>query len=132
MTDCYLPTTLTGPPNNILNDLTASSYDASDPSAIILTWTVLPLVQIKGFVTLSITFGPLVSNGRQKRQTSGQSTECDQSPCWVPYEQGSIMITGLDSQQDHFIVVIPENGEGEIGTPTALGIATMLQPSKST
>ena len=95
-----------------------------------MTWTVLPLDQTKGFITLSIIFGPLVNNGRQKRQTAGESAiECSQSPCQVPYEQGRVRITGLDPQQDHFITVIPENEEGEIGTPTASGIAAIKQSS---
>ena len=93
-----------------------------------MTWTVLPLDQTNGFITVSIIFGPLVNKGRQKRQTADESAlECSQSPCQVPYEQGRVRITGLDPQQDHFIITIPENGKGEIGTPAASGIAAIEQ-----
>ena len=72
---------------------------------------------------MTITFGPLtITAARQKRQTSGGASECVQSPCQVPYEQGRVSILGLDSEQDNFIVIIPENEEGEIGTPVATGI----------
>ena len=120
---------LLAPPNNILNDF-SSSFDLSD---ILLTWTVLPLDQAKGFISLSITFGPLTFTNeleaRQKRQTS---SECGQSPCKILYEEGSVRITGLTSNLDYFIVVVPQNEEGEIGTPTALGIPAIseLQLSK--
>ena len=117
-------TTYTGPPTSILSDLT-SSYDASDLSTLFLTWTVLPLDQTKGYVTLSITFGPLVSTGPSKRQAPGESMDCSQSPCQVPYEQGRVTISGLDSQQDQFVVITPENEEGETGTLTAYRITSM-------
>ena len=91
-----------------------------------MTWTVLPLDQTKGFITVSIIFGPLVNNGRQKRQTAGESAlECSQSPCQVPYEQGRVTITIIDPQQDHFITVTPRNEESEAGTPVTLGIFAM-------
>ena len=114
-----------GPPSNILTDLTPS-FEASGSSetAAVLTWTVLPLDQAKGYISLSITFGLLTNTAaRQKRQTSGETVECAQSPCQVPYEQGRVRILGLDSERDNFIIVIPENEEGEIGTPVATGIA---------
>ena len=96
----------------------------SSETAAVLTWTVLPLDQAKGYISLSITFGPLTNTAaRQKRQTSGETVECAQSPCQVPYEQGRVRILGLDSERDNFIIVIPENEEGEIGTPVATGIA---------
>ena len=87
---------------------------------------MLPLDQAKGFITLSITFGPLAtaSKARQKRQTT---TKCSQSPCQVPYEQGRVSITGLNSQQSSFIIVVPQNEEGEIGTPIALGIPAVIE-----
>ena len=95
-----------------------------------MTWTVLPLDQTKGFITLSIIFGPLVNKGRQKRQTAGESTiECSQSPCQVSYQQRRVRISGLDPQQDYYFIVIPENEEGETGTPTASGIAAIEQSS---
>ena len=114
-----------GPPSNILTDFTAS-FEASGSSETraVLTWTVLPLDQAKGYISLSITFGPLTNTAaRQKRQASGETVECAQSPCQVPYEQGRVRILGLDSEQDNFIIVIPENEEGEIGTPVTTGIA---------
>ena len=114
--------TFTAPPSNILSDL-ASSYD-SDSSSVLLTWTVLPLDQTKGFITLSISFGPLVSTSPRKRQTSGESTECSQSPCQVSYNKGRVRISGIDSQKDTFVFVIPESEEGETGTETAFRIPT--------
>ena len=119
---------LLAPPNNILNDF-SSSFDSS---AILLTWTVLPLDQAKGFISLSITFGPLTFTNeleaRQKRQTSN---ECGRSPCQILYEEGSVRITGLASNLDYFIVVVPQNEEGEIGTPTALGIPVIISELQS-
>ena len=94
----------------------------------------MPLDQAKGFISLSITFGPLTFTNeleaRQKRQTSNK---CGRSPCQILYKEGSIRITGLASHLDYFIVVVPQNEEWEIGTPTALGIPAMtseLQSSK--
>ena len=89
-------------------------------------WTVLPLDQARGYISLTITFGPLtITAARQKRQTSGGASECVQSPCQVPYEQGRVSILGLNSEQDNFIVIIPENEEGEIGIPVATGIGAL-------
>ena len=116
----------TAPSRNVLNGF-SSSRDSTDSSAILLTWTVLPLDQAKGFITLSITFGPLAFTNeletRQKRQTAN---ECSRSPCQILYEEGRASVTGLDSQEDYFIIVVPQNEEGEIGTPTALGIPAMV------
>ena len=91
----------------------------------------MPLDQIKGFITLSITFGPLAlaNVARGKRQAGD---ECSQSPCLVSYEQGRATITGLDPQQDHFIIAIPENEEGEIGTPSASGISAVIEQQSCT
>ena len=111
---------LTAPPSNILDNLT--SYDSDNSSSVLLTWTVLPLDQTKGFISLSISFGPLVSTSPRKRQTSGESTECSQSPCQVSYDKGTVRISGIDTRKDHFIFVIPENEKGEIGTETAFRI----------
>ena len=98
-----------------------------------MTWTVLPLDQAKGFITLSITFGPLAfTNGLEARQKRQTSNECSQSPCQIPYEQGSVRITGLNPQQDYFIVVVPRNEEGEIGTPNALGVPAIVSEQPST
>ena len=120
----------TAPSSNVLNDF--SSSRARDSSTVLLTWTVLPLDLAKGFITLSITFGPLAFTNeleaRQKRQTS---SECGRSPCQILYEEGSVAITGLDSQQDYFIIVVPQNEEGEIGTPVALGIPAMISEQQS-
>ena len=126
----------TAPPSNVytLNG-SSLSHDSTDSSAILLTWTVLPLDQTKGFVTLTITFGPLGGFAneravRRKRQTSTNAEPpCIQSPCQIPYEQGRVRITGLDSQRSYFIVVVHRNEEGEIGTgtPTALGVPAMTE-----
>ena len=122
---------MVGPPSSVLSGI-SPSYDSmlsgSLETAAVLTWTVLPLDQAKGYISLSITFGPLTNTAaRQKRQTSGEIVECAQSPCQVPYEQGRVRILGLDSERDNFIIVIPENEEGEIGTPVATGIAAETQ-----
>ena len=118
-------TLFTAPPSNILNNLT-SPYNPTDSSSVLLSWTVLPLDQAKGFITVSITFGPLATanEARYKRQTA---TECSQSPCQIPYEQGRVSIIGLDSQQSYFIIVVPQNEEGETGTPIALSIPDIIE-----
>ena len=115
------------PPSNILNDFSSSS-DSTDSSAILLTWTVLPLDQAKGFVTLSVTFGPLsFTNEREARRKRQTANECSRSPCQILYEQGRVRITGLDPQQTYYVIVIPQNEEGEIGTPTSLGIPAVTE-----
>ena len=121
---------LTAPPSNTLSDF-ITAHDSFDSSGVLLTWTVLPLDQAKGFITLSITFGPLAlaNVARGKRQAAD---ECSQSPCLVSYEQGRATITGLDPQQDHFIIAIPENEEGEIGTPSASGIPAVIEQQSCT
>ena len=118
-------TLFTAPPSNILNNF-SPYYNLTDSSPVLLSWTILPLDQAKGFITLSITFGPLATanEARQKRQIA---TECSQSPCQVPYEQGRVSITGLDSQQSSFINVVPHNEEGETGTPIAVGIPALIK-----
>ena len=121
---------VTDPPMEILEDLT-SSYDlsGSPQTAVLLTWTVLPLDQARGYISLTITFGPLtITAARQRRQTSGGASECVQSPCQVPYEQGRVSILGLNSEQDNFIVIVPENEEGEMGNPVATGIRAETEP----
>ena len=119
------------PPNNILNNI-VSSYETSDMSTALLTWTVLPIDQTKGFVTLTFTFDSQVNTTIKKRQISDESAECSQSPCQVSYHQGRVRILGLNSQRDQFIVVIPENEEGETGTVAAYRIAALTQsPSTS-
>ena len=90
----------------------------------------MPLNQTKGFITLSIFFGPLANTAHQKRQTAGESSlECSQSPCQVPYEQGRVRITELNTQQDYFITVTQSNEENEEGTPVTLEIAAIEQSS---
>ena len=118
-------TLFTAPPSNILSNL-SPSYDPTDSSSVLLLWTVLPLDQAKGFITVSITFGPLATanEARYRRQTA---TECSQSPCLVPYEQGRVSIFGLDSQQSYFVIVVPQNEEGETGTPIALSIPDIIK-----
>ena len=123
---------LTAPPNNILNSL-ISSYEISGTSTALLTWTVLPIDQTKGFVTLTFTFDSQVNTTIKKRQVSDESAECSQSPCQVSYHRGKVKILGLNSQQDQFIIVIPENEEGETGTVAAYRIGALTQsPSTST
>ena len=103
---------------------------ANDSSSVLMTWTVLQLDQTKGFITVSIIFGPLVNNGHQKRQTAGESAlGCSQSQCQVPYDQGRVRITELDSQQDYFITITPRNEESEEGIPVTVGIAAIEQSS---
>ena len=130
MTYIYQYSLFTAPPSNIVDDF-SSSRDSIDSSGVLLTWTVLPLDQAKGFITLSIIFGPLAFTdeleARQKRQTVN---ECSRSPCQILYEHGSISITGLDTQQDFFIIVVPQNEEGETGTPTALGIPAIISEQR--
>ena len=125
-------TKLIAPPNNILNSL-ISSYEDNDTSTALLTWIVLPIDQTKGFVTLTFIFDSQVNTTTKKRQVSDESAECSQSPCQVSYHQGKVRILELNSQQDQFIVVIPENEEGETGTVAAYRIVALTQsPSTST
>ena len=81
----------------------------------------MPLDEVMGFVTLTITFLPsgILSVGSRKRQTTTATTvECTTSPCNVPYEAGSVRITGLNPTVDYNVEIQPVNGNNEEGVST--------------
>ena len=77
-----------------------------------ISWTVLSLDVVKGYVQLKIEF----SSSNRKRQVG--TTECSVSGCLVPYEQGGVNVTGLEPDQDVTFNISAQNEEGETATVT--------------
>ena len=77
-----------------------------------ISWTVLSLDVVKGYVQLKIEF----SSSNRKRQVG--TTECSMSGCLVPYEQGGVNVTGLEPDQDVTFNISAQNEEGETATVT--------------
>ena len=82
-------------------------------TAVNLTWTVLPLDQVKGFVTIIVEFE---SSSRKRQAGDG----CTASGCRIPYEQGGVVIRGFEANQRVSLTIRTENGEGEGGVSRAL------------
>ena len=80
-----------------------------------ITWSVLPLNEVMGFVTLTITFLPSGSTLRRKRQAIASMVECTSSPCSVPYEAGSVRIMGLNPSLNYTIEIQAVNGNNQKG-----------------
>ena len=102
------------PPDNVIEGLTIERSD--DGTAIHITWTVLPLSETMAFITLTVIYSPdnLTTEQRRKRQMS--FNQCISSPCDIPYEQGNARIIGLNTEQRYTVLVIPKNGDQEIGS----------------
>ena len=92
---------------------------SDDQTVIILSWGVPTLREARGFVTYEVRF----SSSSAKRTTTRQSnTVCtvSQSLCGVPIEEGGVEVTGADPGLDYTVIVVPVNGEGELGEATTL------------
>ena len=72
--------------------------------AVNVTWTVLPLDQVRGFVTFVITY--MTSN--RKRQDNSIR---------VPYEQGGAVVSGLDPDRnvEFSVGAVNEDSEAAMG-----------------
>ena len=89
---------------------------------ITLSWDVPTLLEARGYVSYTVTFGPSVG-ARRRRQTPD---ECSLSPCNVPVERGGVVISGLDPGTNYDLTVTPSNEDNITGVA-----ATATAPSKS-
>ena len=85
----------------------------NDGTAANITWMVLPLDRVGGHASFQIVFS---QSGTTKRQTGGDTMECAASGCRVPYQQGGVIVGGLDPNRDVIFRITPTNEEGEEGT----------------
>ncbi|XP_064386408.1 uncharacterized protein LOC135334957 isoform X2 [Halichondria panicea] len=78
---------------------------------ITLSWDVPTLLEARGYVSYTVTFGPSVG-ARRRRQTPD---ECSLSPCNVPVERGGVVISGLDPGTNYDLTVTPSNEDNITG-----------------
>ena len=102
----------TGPGSEVTNSINITRIN--DGTAANITWMVLPLDLVGGHALFQIVFS---QSGTTKRQAGGDAMECAASGCRVPYQQGGVIVTGLDPDQDVNFRITPTNEEGEEGTP---------------
>ena len=102
------------PPDNVIVGLTIERSE--DGMAIHITWTVLPLSETMGFITLTVIYFPDNLTNEQRRIRQMSSNHCISSPCDIPFEQGNARIIGLNTEQRYTVLVIPKNGDQEIGS----------------
>ena len=74
---------------------------------------MLSLVEVKGYVTFKIEYSSVTSS--RKRQAEGGPMECSMSGCLTPYEQGAVIVTGLDPEQQVSFTIQAENEAGVQG-----------------
>ena len=97
---------------------------SGDGRTAIISWTVLPLDVVKGYIQLKIEF----TSSNRKRQVG--TTECIMSGCLIPYEQGGVNVTGLEPDQDVTFTISAQNEEGETAR-TATVTLTHTSPRMS-
>ena len=98
------------PPESIYDSVKINR--SKDGRTARISWTVLSLDVVKGYVQLKIVF----PSSNRKRQVG--TTECSMSGCLVPYEQGGVNVTGLEPDRDVPFTISAQNEEGEEATMT--------------
>ena len=101
---------LIAPPDIIYDSVIVNRNE--DGRNAIISWTVLSLNVVRGYVQLKIEF----SSSNRKRQVG--TTECSMSGCLIPYKQGGVNVTGLEPDQDVTFTISAQNEEGETATVT--------------
>ena len=76
-----------------------------------ISWPVLPVDQVGSIAHFVINY----SQAGRKRQSGDQSVECTGSGCRVPYEQGSVIVSGLNPDLTFTFNIMAVNEEGEQG-----------------
>ena len=98
------------PPVSIYNSVKINRSE--DGRTARISWTVLSLDVVKGYIKLKIEF----PSSNRKRQTG--TTECSMSGCLIPYERGGVNVTGLEPDQDVPFRISAQNEEGEVAPMT--------------
>ena len=103
--------TLAAPGDNLVSSINITRIESG--MAANLSWPVLPLDQVKAFVTFIIEY----NQGSRKRQAGSGTMVCTSSGCRVPYEQGSVIVRGLDPDQSVPFTITAVNEDNDRGIP---------------
>lgn len=77
------------PQINLAHSINITRFDGG--MAANLSWAVRPLDEVGGHVVFEIEYTQ--KGGNAKRQATDG---CSQSPCRAPYDQGEVIVQGLD------------------------------------
>ena len=105
---------LTVPGDNLVESIKITRIN--EGMAANLSWPVLSVDQVGSNAYFVINY----SHSDLKRQAGDGPVECTGSGCRVPYEQGSVIVRGLNPDQRVSFSIIAVNGEGEQGTAVTL------------
>ena len=100
---------LTVPGDNLVESITIRRINGG--RAANLSWPVLPVDQVGSIVYFEINY----SQSGWKRQARDGPVECTESDCHVPYEQASVIVSGLNPDQTVSFNILAVNEEGERG-----------------
>ena len=100
---------LTAPEDNLVEGITITRIDGG--RAANLSWPVLSVDEVGSNAYFEINY----SQSRRKRQAGPGPVECTGSGCRVPYEQGGVIVRGLNPDQTVSFNVFAVNDEGERG-----------------
>ena len=101
--------TLAAPGDNLVRSIIIVRIEGG--TAANLSWPVLPLDQVKAFVIFIIEY----SQGSRKRQAGSGAVACSSPGCRIPYEQGSVLVRGLNPDQSVSFNITAVNEEEEQG-----------------
>ena len=97
---------------------------SNDNTQMTVSWTPSTVVEARSLIQFyRVTYSP-AAVGNRKRQSG---ILCNQSPCDVPGNESSVLITGLDPAIIYGIQVAIVNGGGQPGENTALTIGAAPQ-----
>ena len=83
-----------------------------------LSWPVLSLDRIGGYLSFKIVYSQ--NGGVSKHRTNSVLVVCTTSGCLVPYQQGWVIVQGLNPNIDVNFEITAVNEEAEEGAPIIL------------
>ena len=88
-------------------------------TVIRVMWQRLSLVEAQGHIRYRVMVTPTTASKRKRQATQGERMCTLMSPCEVPANESSVLVSGLDRDTSYSVTVMAVNSENEDG-PTSL------------
>ena len=87
-------------------------------------WQPLSLVEALGHIRYRVMVTTTTTSKRKRQATQGERMCTLMSPCEVPANESSVLVSGLDRDTSYSVIIVAVNGENEVGSTSAPVIAT--------